>query len=94
MKHKTVHVVMICVIILFMVFFSFFITPYDYEWDPMLKQVSLDKLLVLKLVWILIFVTNIVCSFVVRSQKKIFFIIYLILSLFSLIKLLSLYFIK
>ena len=94
MKHKTLHAVIICVIILLMVFFSFFTTPYVYEWDPMLEQVSLDKLLVLKLVWILIFMTNIVCSFVVKSRKKIFFTIYLILSLLSLVKLLSLYFIK
>lgn len=94
MKHKTLHAVIICVIILLMVFFSFFTTPYVYECDPMLKQVSLDKLLVLKLVWILIFMTNIVCSFVVKSRKKIFFTIYLILSLLSLVKLLSLYFIK
>ena len=94
MNSKTVHVVIICVIMLIMVFFSIFITPYAYEWDSMLKQVSSDKLLVLKLVWILIFVTNIVCSFVVKSQKNFFLIVYLMLSLFSLIKLSWLFFIK
>ena len=94
MKRKTMHIAILCVMLMVMVLFSFFITPYAHEWDPTIKQVSAEKLLVLKVVWVLIFGANIACTFLARAHKNPLRIVYLVLAALSLVKLVSLFFIS
>lgn len=48
---KTVLVILDLMLLILIGFFSL-ISPYAYEWDPLLKTVDADKLLVLRLIWI------------------------------------------
>jgi len=66
-----------------MLLFSF-ISPYRYEWDETLKQVDDDKLLVLRVFWILTVIMAISTSAVFKSKNKVIFIWSIVLLLISL----------
>lgn len=81
----------ICLIILLMFFFAL-LSPYE-SWDPLIKQVDYDVLGVLKFFWIIITITNITFTFLTKTHKKTFFVIFLLLTILSMIKLISLFFV-
>ena len=96
MKNKisfksSIYTALLCFIVLCMCFFSL-LSPYTL-WDPMIKQVDADKLLVLKLVWALKFELNTGLTCLTKSHKKAFFVIYLVLTVLSFVKLVWLFFI-
>ena len=80
---------LLCLIVVFMWFFSL-LSPYEL-WDPTI--VDADVLLVLKLFWALIFGLNTGLTCLTKSHKKAFFVIYLVLTVLSFVKLVSLFFI-
>ena len=76
----------ICTIVFLMFFFNL-LSPYQ-DWDLSLKLIDDDKLLVLILFWAIISLVNLILMVFTRKYKK-WFIAYLVLTLFGLIKLIS-----
>ena len=90
-KNNIIYIIVLCITVLSMIYF-FLLSPYEL-WNPIVKQVDDDKLLVLRMAWIFIFLINTVFAFITRPNNRVFFVTYLILTLLSLIKLISLFFV-
>lgn len=77
----TVHIIILCCIVLWMWIF-FLITPYQ-DYDYSLKIVDYDKVDAFKFIWLNGIAFNGVISFIVKKYSKVFFLIHLVLALFS-----------
>lgn len=75
--------------VLFTMFLFALISPYDYA-GTSYQRVS-DSLDVLRIVWSVICVVNLSFVFLTRKYKKSFFIIYILFTVFSTIKTVSLF---
>lgn len=82
-------------VILGLMFLLSLISPYNYEWDPVLMQLDSDKLIVLRFFWIIILFSNTVLSFVAKyfNRNNYFFLAFILLGMGSLLKVVWLFFI-
>lgn len=89
MKKRTRNILLsiaICVIVFWMFFFNL-LDPYQ-DWDPSLKLIDNDKMLVLILSWALITLVNLIFTVFTWKYKK-WFAAYLVLTLLGVVKFLT-----
>lgn len=68
MMKRALFILLDGILLLLAVYLSF-LSPYAYEWDPLLKSVDDDKMLVLRLGWLLLSVVAAVVLFV-KCRKR------------------------
>ena len=90
MKKQVFAVLLNVIVVITMILFSF-ISPYAYEWDETIKQVDHDTLLVLKTIWISLLAVTIIMPFFLKPTKKILYIWYILLIIFSIFRTFSLF---
>lgn len=88
---NTIYIGALCVVILIMLFFNS-ISPYQL-WDISLKIVDDDKLELLRFLWVNSAIVNLVLAISAKRYKKVFYILFIILTLLSLIKFVTLLFV-
>jgi len=76
--------------LLFLFSLSFIISPYKYEWDENIKQIDHDAILVLKLLYLLIFVLGIMNASLSYRINKIVAYACIAISVYVLIELIYL----
>jgi hypothetical protein len=90
MNRKLIIVFCNIIIIISVLYFSF-ISPYKYEWNKALIQVDFDKLLVLKIVWILILLISVLVPILFRPKRKVVYAWYFFIFLYACYKTISLF---
>ena len=93
-KKKALVLLVNAVIVVLILFFTFILSPYAYEWDETIKQVDYDKLDVLKVIWIFILLSTVLVPIILKPTKKTVYIWYILLVLYSIVKTILLFLIK
>jgi hypothetical protein len=94
MTPKKVTVVIANIILLILLFVFLLISPYAYEWDETLKQIDCDKLLVLKMFWLLSSFTTVGIAILHHPTRKYLYIYYGIIFALSIYKTVSLFLLR
>lgn len=79
------------IVFIILIFFFSLLSPYDYEWAPGLAQIDDDKLLVLRMVWILIAGTDAVFWSISKPKKIWRYFLYGFIMLLAVIKIVYLF---
>ena len=91
MGNKITHSILLGIIII-LTCISFLLSPYDYEWEPELKQIDDDSVLVLRVIYFLMIIVAVSGLFIsVKAKQKIKFI-YLLFLLFLCYKMIATFF--
>lgn len=88
---NVIYIVTLCVMVLMMVLFNL-ISPYQ-TWDISLKLIDDDKLELLRFFWIGSTVGNLALATTAKRYKKVFSLLFYILSILSAVKVIILFFI-
>ncbi len=91
MKLRKFCLVAINTILLIFILVFLLISPYDYEWNPALIQIDDDKLLVLRLGWILIAVFDTIVWSISNPKKIWLHLFYGLIMILAVIKIFSLF---
>ncbi len=91
MKLRKFCLVAINTILLIFILVFLLISPYDYEWNPALIQIDDDKLLVLRLGWILIAVFDTIVWSISNPKKIWLHLFYGLVMILAVIKIFSLF---
>ncbi len=75
-----------------LILFSLVLSPYKYEWEPELKQINDNSVLVLRLIYIILLLALGVGFYLARNNKVWVKSFYLVLFTFTVYKLISLFF--
>ena len=91
MKLRKFGLAAINTILLIFTFVFLLISPYDYEWDLALIQIDDDKLLILRLGWMLIAVIDTIIWSISKSKKIWLHLFYGLIMILAVIKIVSLF---
>jgi membrane protein YdbS with pleckstrin-like domain len=90
-KNNIVHIPFLVVIVL-LLFVTLIISPYKYEWEPGLKQINDDTVLVLRLFLVLLISLNLGGAAYAQQKKQKIKYLYLVIFLLAGYKLLKTFF--